>query len=220
MSWAEIKRAINSRVGRKNFAPLDKIIDDGLNDNLYELCNIFADSIGRILIVPRIESIPDRQYDHTDYTSVVFPKELKNIGAEAFDNCTQLKRIRIPNSVTSIGQSAFSSCRSLESIQIGNGVENIPEYMCYECNNLLSVRISNGTKTIGKNAFYNAGVSTIFLPSTIETISQYAFYYSLGPLQTLQVNYEGTEEQWQNITIETGNARLQSAHINYNYTGA
>lgn len=218
MSWAEIKRAINSRVGRKNFAPLDKIIDDGLNDNLYELCNIFADSIGDILVVPRIESIPDYQYKNTNFKSVVFPKELKNIGAEAFDDCYQLKRIRIPNSVTSIGRSAFSECSSLESIQIGSGVENIPEYMCSGCYDLLSVRISNGTKTIGKNAFYGIGITTIFLPSTIETISQYAFF-SAASVESLNVYYEGTEEQWQNINFEIGNGRLESAHVNYNYTG-
>lgn len=219
MSWAEIKRAINSRVGRKNFAPLDKIIDDGLNDNLYELCNIFADSIGGVLVVPRVESIPDSAYKGDDYTSVVFPKELKSIGAKSFKSCGRLKRIGIPNSVTSIGQSAFSNCSSLETIQIGIGVEDIPEDMCYECQNLRTVRISNGTKTIGKNAFYNTDFDFVFLPSTIETISQYAFYSNM-PANNVNVYYEGTEEQWQNITIETGNARLQSAHINYNYTGA
>lgn len=215
MSWAEIKRAINSRVGQEDFAPLDKMIEDGLNDNLYELCNIFADSIGGILVVPRVESIPDNQYDNTNYTGVVFPKEVKHIGAEAFGGCDQIKKIRIPNNVISIGEDAFNGCSSLEYIQIGSGVNAIPKRMCKYCHSLYSVRISNGTKTIGEEAFYDTIIDRIYLPSTIETISQFAFHTS-HITSGLTIYYEGTEEQWQNIIIESGNARLESASIHYN----
>ena len=41
------------------------------------------------------------------------PKYIKNIGYEAFENCTKLEKIEILSTVTSIKEKAFKGCTNL-----------------------------------------------------------------------------------------------------------
>ena len=108
--------------------------------------------------------------------------------------CKDLKNIKFPKNITSIPYSAFAGCRNLTDITISEDVTNIGEKAFYNCNNLTNVTIPNSVTTIEYGAF--SGCSN---------------------LRT--VNYKGTREQWEAITIDEGNSYLTNASINYNYTG-
>ena len=59
-------------------------------------------------------------------TEVVIPDCVKEIGEQAFCNCSNLTRITIPDSVADIGEGAFDGCDSatFNYIKTGNKDEN------------------------------------------------------------------------------------------------
>ena len=67
---------------------------------------------------------------------------MTQIGAWAFDGCSNLTSITLPSSLTSIGEYAFQYC-SLTSITIPEGVTQIGEYAFSGCSNLTSVVIES-----------------------------------------------------------------------------
>lgn len=69
-------------------------------------CNAIIDTPNNILI--------------NGCATTVIPNTVKAIGAEAFSECTGLKRITIPDSVEKIGKHAFCGCGNLEEIIISD----------------------------------------------------------------------------------------------------
>ncbi len=96
----------------------------------------------------------------------------------------------IPNSVTSIGEWAFSFCRNLTSITIPNSVTSIGNDAFLYCTSLTSVTIPNSVTSIDYAAFYNCTSLT-------------------------DVYYSGSEDQWAEINIDSGNDPLSSAAMHY-----
>ena len=78
----------------------------------------------------------------------------RNIGSDAFNNCTSLTSITIPDSATSIGEYAFYGCTSLTSITIPDSVTSIGERAFYNCTSLTSITIPESVTSIGSAAFY------------------------------------------------------------------
>ena len=99
--------------------------------------------------------------------------------------------ITIPDGVTSIGEGTFSGCTNVKTLVIGNGLTSLDNLPITEA--LESITIGTG----------------------ITSIDDYTFYYC-EKLRT--VNYRGTQEQWEAITIGYGNSYLTYSTINYNYT--
>lgn len=69
-------------------------------------------------------NITDHTYQNGTGT-IIFDRQITQIGREAFVGCTNLTSILIPNSVMSIGTSAFYGCRNLRNITIPDGVTSI-----------------------------------------------------------------------------------------------
>ena len=78
-----------------------------------------------------------------------------------------------------------------------------------------SVVIENGVTRIGKNAF-NAfkNLERIVIPESVTSIGHSAFY---GCNSLREVNFTGTQEQWENISVDSNNSALYNAEICYNY---
>ena len=127
-------------------------------------------------------------------TSVIIPNDVTSIGMYAFKGCSSLTSITIPDSVTSIDSYAFNGCSSLESVVIGKSVTSIGICIFEGCSALKSVIIPDSVTSIEIRAFDGC--------SSLET-----------------VYYTGTEEQWKNISISSGNTCLTNATIVYNYKG-
>ncbi len=98
----------------------------------------------------------------------------------------------IPNGVTSIGSAAFAYCSSLTTVIIGNGVTSIGYYAFRNCSSLSSITIPDSVTSIGDEAFYDCDGLT-------------------------DVYFTGSEEEWNEITIDYLNEDLTNATIHYNY---
>ena len=129
-----------------------------------------------------------------------------------------IKKVVINNGVTTIGEYAFFSCYSLTSITIPDSVTTIGDFAFAYCDSLTSVTIPDSVTTIGYRAFDDCdSLTSVIIPDSVTTIGDWAFDYCDS---LTDVYYSGTEEQWNKITIGSGNGHLTNATIHYNSTGA
>ena len=152
------------------------------------------------------------------------PDGLVNIGNSAFSNCGALSSFDLPASVRSIGNWAFSStgiesidipvgvtsisnycfmrCRSLSSVSLPAGITSIGDYAFQVCDALPSIVLPDGLMSIGQFAFNGCRLFTsINIPDEVTSIGNYAFAYNEN-LKTIY--YEGTTDQWSNISFGNG----------------
>ena len=144
-----------------------------------------------------------------DVKKVVIEDGITSIGSWAFSRCDRITDIAIPNSVTSIGDSAFSGCDGLTNIVIPNSVTSIGTAAFFSCDNLTSIAIPDGITSIGDVSFCDCkNIRSISLGNRITSIGETAFD---GCTKLEVVYFDGTEKQWESITIESGNEPLHNA---------
>ena len=119
--------------------------------------------------------------------SIEIPNTITTIGAGAFYNCSSLTSITIPNSVTSIGNSAITGCANLLSVNISSSVKSIGTNNLKECPMLEQIWVDPENTVYDSRENCNAliktstnellmGCNTSFIPSTVESIADHAFY--------------------------------------------
>ncbi len=98
-----------------------------------------------------------------DDANITIPHEVdaipvKEIGKEAFFECSFLVNITIPDGVTSIGDNAFWGCSSMTSITIPDSVTSIGNGIFSYCSSLTSITIPNGAGIPNLHPFEDNGV--------------------------------------------------------------
>ncbi|MBR6922202.1 MAG: leucine-rich repeat protein, partial [Clostridia bacterium] len=111
-----------------------------------------------------------------------------------FSGCSSLTSITILDSITSLESAAFSGCSSLSSVTIPDRVKSIGGDAFEGCSSLTSVTMPASLTEICRDAFNGAPIKTVY--------------------------FKGTEEQWNNVWIESGNDALMTAKIIFNYDGS
>lgn len=200
-------------------------------------------SLTEINIPSSVKNIGEYAFDGcTKLTSIVIPEGVETLGNEVFYNCNLLTDVTLPNTITSMGEEVFENCKALKSIVFPEGITTLGTYTFKGCTALTSVTLPSTITTIGKYVFDGCtALLSIAIPEGITTIDQYAFcnckalesiiipvtlttinasaFYNCNVLAT--VNYRGTEEQWNAISINTSsNTKLINATKVYNYTAA
>lgn len=179
-------------------------------------------------------------YNCSSLTNITIPSSVTDIGGWAFGGCISLTSIDIPNSVTSIKEHTFEGCTNLISVTIPSSITSIESYAFYNCSRLAGVRIpgsvtsigwhafeecsglgylviGEGVTRIGNGAFYDCrNLSSVVIPMSITHIGDNAFEWCIG---VANVYYSGTEEQWNKISIASGNTDIKYVPIHYNSTG-
>lgn len=85
--------------------------------------------------------------------NVIFGEGVRTILPGSFNNCKNLKSVRMPNSVTEIGESAFRYCHDLAELNLSTSLKTIG-HSAFERNYALtSVTIPESVEKIGINAF-------------------------------------------------------------------
>ena len=116
--------------------------------------------------------------------NVTLPSTLTIIEDAVFRNCSRLVSIAIPDSVKAIGEYVFSNCTALSSIEVGQSnkvyesggsnaiIESKTKTLLYGCKNTV---IPSGVTVIGREAFFNSGLTEIEIPGTVRKIENNAF---------------------------------------------
>lgn len=125
---------------------------------------------------------------------------VEKIRREAFKGCTKLKHICIPVETTYLGGGAFAECRWLDEVIFHEGstcttlrkeifgqcihlsrvklpqaVKFIDDYAFYRCKEITDIEFPYGLVHIGKEAFYQTGLTQVNFPGTLETLGDSAF---------------------------------------------
>lgn len=161
------------------------------------------------------KSIADRAFERSNISDIIIPKSVVGIGNRSFERCRALKSVTILGSLEIIGDSAFEWCTALESVSILDSVKIFGDAAFRYCSGLREINVPNGVIKISDYSFaYCDRLREITIPKSIKVIGNNAFDSYYNHLQ--EVYYTGTEEQWDDIIIGSGNEYLFNATIHFN----
>jgi len=167
-------------------------------------------------------------------TDVKIPRNVLEIPAKAFNGCSELINLTMHDRITSIGSNAFYGCSSLESIELPSSLNYIGASAFYGCSKVTSLVVPKKVKEISEAAFRDCkSLSSIIFEGKINKIGNYGFdnctslieirldsslthigYYGFSYCASLKkVVFAGSEEEWNSITVESGNELLKRIEI-------
>ena len=112
--------------------------------------------------------------------TLVIPSSLREIGDDAFTDCSGIPAVRWLADSCSVSKEAkqcFYRCLSMRKVVIGPGVTVAPSWTFNNIRVLESVYFADGVTTIGRDAFaMDSNLSNVRWPSTLRVIEHAAFY--------------------------------------------
>jgi hypothetical protein len=190
-----INRTNLTRIGSYAFYNIANLIQINLPDNITELgTHVFAHAavntskIKEISLPSSLGAIPASLFlNNSSVTDIELPENLVTIGASAFQNTTSLIEIEIPNTVTTIGANILTGSNSLDKLTYSNN--SLPantRFLRYFFGgtvatgavpaSLKTVEITTGDALVASYFENVTSIETVFLPSTITTINNRAFF--------------------------------------------
>ena len=159
----------------------------------------------------RIDVDSDNKNFSNDEYGVLFNKEKTQL-IYCPDNADVDKYV-IPDTVTTIESYSFAGTINITEVVVGNGVSAIPGNAFELCDNLTRVVLGQNIITIDGAAFYSCdNLKEIKVPASVKVIGTSAFDFC--PNLT-DVYYGGSELQWAEISIGSGNSHLTNARVHY-----
>lgn len=154
-------------------------------------------------------------YSCQSLETVIIPESVTTIESRAFDSCEKLKNVNLPSGITVINNGVFLDCKALEKIDIPSNIKEIKANAFYKCTSLKEINLPDGLTQIGDSAFAGCqSLTSISIPKSVTSIGASAFNNYLKT-----VYFEGSEEEWNAITLGINNTPLQQAEIIFNSAG-
>ena len=100
---------------------------------------------------------------------------ITEIKAGTFADCVYIKEVILPDSVEIIGNGAFAGCENLKNINMPTSLNAIGDSAFEECF-VLKIDLELTGVTIGKWAFYNTGITSLYLLD-VNVVEEGAFAY-------------------------------------------
>ena len=105
----------------------------------------------------------------------------------------------------------YENRESITEIYISEGITDLGNQLFVGCKNLKNVHLAEGVETIGSNVFKGcSSIEYICFPKSIKTVGERSF---AGSIQ--EVEYTGTETEWQNIVFGKYNSGILNAEKIY-----
>lgn len=173
---------------------------------------------------------------------VELPSTLLWMGSKAFSYCIKLTSISIPEGVEAMGAYTFNKCQELATVSIPSSLGTAKKLTWFElsneyfnedyhyngyshyfgsnfwgCTKLSNITLANGIKRLAPNMFYNSGIVTIELPSSLLRLnSAFAFCSKLTTLNLPEKLVEaGSFQQCsslKNLIIPNGVTKLPEGY--------
>ncbi len=157
----------------------------------------------------------------TPITNLVIPEGVNRIGKNAFYDCKNLYSVSIPESVTVVDSGAFLNSQELREVYYAgdfekwNSIDFKSAVLNYYASNaklyfndvlVENLIVPDGVTALNPYTFCNNDcITSVIIPESVEFIGEAAFSGN-DKLETTY--YTGTEEQWNEIAIASGNDAL------------
>ena len=168
----------------------------------------------KIVIPDSVYSIGTSAFSNCKYlTTIVFPDTLESLGQYCFSRCSSLVNVSIPNSVSHLGDLSFAYCTSLSSVYIYNSLGSFANGVFQNCTSITLISLPDLTNNLDVNMFPDCiNLEAIVLPVSLNSIGNNVFakFSSLSV-----VYYKGNSDEWNLISINSGNENLTTATIYY-----
>ncbi len=190
---------------------------------------MYSESLKKIEMPNSVVTIGEGAFLHcSGLTDITIPSGVTVIEDDTFSSCENLSNVVLHDGITSIGVAAFNCCRNLSEIEIPDSVLEIKsvsdtvylpaykyrEYGAFSRSGLVKISLPKGVTGIAPGTFWDCDeLKEVTIPHNIERIGTSAFY-SADNLQ--DVYYDGTEDEWNELSIAIGNEDLTSAAIHFN----
>ena len=180
----------------------------------YAFCNCFA--LASVTIPNSVTSIGQNAFCNCfALTSVTIPASVTSMGDGAFWGCSSLKSVTVSEGVPAIGQYVFERCTALTTVALPNSITRLSNGAFRGCTSLVTFRVPNNVTSIGSDVFTNCtALKSIQIPKSVTSVSVYSFE---GCTALTEVYYSGTQEQWDAISVDSGNEPLRSATVHCSY---
>ncbi|WP_302166547.1 leucine-rich repeat protein [uncultured Ruminococcus sp.] len=191
----------------------------------------FNNSVSDVVIPSEIEGLPViaisvGAFYLSTITSIEIPNTVTSIGEMAFLGCTSLKSVKLSTGVAKIDKNAFGSCSALREVQVAKDNPNFSSLdgvLYSKAQDTLVIypaaktdaayTIPGGVTSVAMYAFSeNPYLETIAIPNSLIKVGDSAFFNCKN---LRSVSYNGTEEEWNQITIGLLNEKLTGANIQY-----
>lgn len=188
------------------------VIPEGIT-SISKYCFYGCSLLASVEMPNTVTAINDGAFANCKMTSVTLPNKLETIGRYAFQS-NSFESIELPDTLTTIDFGAFTKCENLKLIDLPEGLETLGQQAFSQCKNLVALAIPSGITSIAPVLLYESGVTTVYIPRTVTSIGESAFY---GCSRLGSILYEGSESEWNKISISTyQNDPLKDASKTYN----
>ncbi len=116
-----------------------------------------------------VTTIGANAFEGTSVADTVDLSNVTEIGAGAFKGLTGVTAVTLNASVSKIGAEAFSGCSEAVMTLTANSLTELGAKAFYNCAKLTSVEV-NGVAEIPVNCFTGAGLTSVTLGNTVETV--------------------------------------------------
>lgn len=135
-----------------------------------------CDKVAGIYFPPSITCICSCGFMDWSLTMITIPDTVKEIGSNAFYNCTELRDVRLPKGLTGIKEQTFQYCESLREIELPDTVEYIGDYAFEMCTALREIKLPAALKSVGELAFSECtALNDVVIPAATTEIHESAF---------------------------------------------
>lgn len=190
---------------------------------------------GKVTTFPEgIKFIASHAFASTNVTEVILPDGITLLGGYTFQLCSNLQRVVLPSNITVIPESMFGMAINLMDVVMPEGLVEISKEAFFACNNANKFKYPSTLRILGEGVFGTASFEEFEVPYGVTTIKDGAFQYctklkniaipttvtSIGANMFHEkesalegVYYSGTESDWNKISIDSNNVKLNSVTI-------
>ena len=184
----------------------------------------YCSNLTSVVIGDSVTTIGNNAFESCyNLTSVVIGNSVTTIGDYAFYRCSNLTSVNISSIYSwcniSFGESyanplyyarnLYLNGELVTKLVIPDGITEIKDNSFFLCDNLTSVIIPDSVTSIGNSAFSGcSNLTSVVIGDSVTTIGSQAFHYCSN---LPSVYYNGTAEDWANITIGSWNSELTIA---------